>query len=182
MDLLKDEGATPLVSDADEGRARAAADRLGAKLVAPDDAFGTECDVFAPCATGPVLTGTIPRLRRRVIAGRANNQLGELEDARLLRDRGILYAPDFVINAGGVIHLAGYETLGWDDARMAARLAGLARPSPACSRRRTATASPPRRRPTGWRATDWPPGPRAADLQDSTRLRNPGSRASGTAR
>ena len=126
VDMLKGEGATLLISDADEGRARAAADRLGAKLVAPGDMLETECDVFAPCATGPVLTGeTIPRLGCGVVAGAANNQLGALEDARLLRDRGILYAPDFVINAGGVIHLAGYETLGWDDAAMAARLAGI---------------------------------------------------------
>ena len=68
---------------------------------------------------------TIPRLACRVVAGAANNQLGSAEDAALLAHRGILYAPDYVINAGGVIHLAGYETLGWDEARMGARLAGI---------------------------------------------------------
>ena len=59
------------------------------------------------------------------MAGAANNQLGGADDAALLAQRGILYAPDYVINAGGVIHLAGYETLGWDGAMMRARLAGI---------------------------------------------------------
>ena len=82
--------------------------------------------MFAPCATGPVFTPeTIPALACRAVAGAANNQLGTDADAGLLAERGILYAPDYVINAGGVIHLAGYETLGWDDATMAARLAGI---------------------------------------------------------
>jgi leucine dehydrogenase len=68
---------------------------------------------------------SIPLLRCRVVAGAANNQLATRWDADRLRDRGVLYAPDFVINAGGVIHLAGYERLGWDEARMTARLAGI---------------------------------------------------------
>jgi leucine dehydrogenase len=88
--------------------------------------IGTVCDIYAPCATGAVLTQeTIPRLACGVVAGAANNQLGEPKDADLLRERGILYAPDFVINAGGVLHLAGYETLGWDEAAMIAHLAGI---------------------------------------------------------
>jgi len=82
--------------------------------------------VYAPGATGAVLTSqTVPKLACRVVAGAANNQLGTAEDAALLAQRGILYAPDYVINAGGVIHLAGYETLGWDGAMMRARLAGI---------------------------------------------------------
>jgi leucine dehydrogenase len=82
--------------------------------------------VFAPCAGGAVLTeATIPHLRCRIVAGAANNQLGVAEDADRLRGAGILYAPDFVVNAGGVIHLAGYETLGWDDPTMEERLAGI---------------------------------------------------------
>lgn len=68
---------------------------------------------------------SIPLLRCRVVAGAANNQLATRWDAERLRDRGILFAPDFVINAGGVIHLTGYERLGWDDAQMTARLAGI---------------------------------------------------------
>jgi leucine dehydrogenase len=94
--------------------------------VDPEDVVGTECDVFSPCATGKVLTGrTIPNLRCRVVAGAANNQLGVAEDGDRLRDAGILFAPDFVINAGGVIHLAGSERLGWDDATTAKRLEAI---------------------------------------------------------
>ena len=95
-------------------------------MVDAEDVIGTECDVFSPCATGRVLTeATIPHLRCRIVAGAANNQLGVAEDGERLRDAGILFAPDFVINAGGVIHLGGYETLGWDDATMAERLEGI---------------------------------------------------------
>ena len=89
---------------------------------------GTPCDVFAPCATGGALNAdSIPRLRCRIVAGAANNQLATPEDADRLAARGILYAPDYVANAGGVLHLAGYESLGWDEAQMAARLAGIGR-------------------------------------------------------
>jgi leucine dehydrogenase len=88
--------------------------------------LGIECDVFAPCATGPVLTkDTILGFRCGIVAGAANNQLETAEDAERLAERGILYAPDYVVNGGGVIWLAGYETLGWDDAVMQARLAGV---------------------------------------------------------
>ena len=82
--------------------------------------------MLSPCATGAVLSAeTIPELACRAIAGAANNQLATPEDAARLAARGILYAPDYVANAGGVIWLAGYETLGWDDAHMRARLAGI---------------------------------------------------------
>jgi len=125
-DHLAEAGAGVLIADVDEGRAEKTADRVGGTVVEPESVVGTACDVFAPCAAGAVLTpDTIPRLACRVVAGAANNQLGTAEDAALLAQRGILYAPDYVINAGGVIHLAGYETLGWDEARMGARLAGI---------------------------------------------------------
>jgi leucine dehydrogenase len=82
--------------------------------------------MFSPCATGRVLTlETIPHLRCRAVAGAANNQLGTAQDGDLLQEAGILFAPDYVINAGGVIHLAGYETLGWDEPTMAKRLEGI---------------------------------------------------------
>jgi leucine dehydrogenase len=124
--MLHEAGATLIVSDLAPGRAEALADELGATPVAPDDVVGTRCDVLAPCATGGLLNAdTIPLLTCRVVAGAANNQLATPADGDRLTDAGILYAPDYVINAGGVIHLAGYETLGWDDARMAARLAGI---------------------------------------------------------
>lgn len=123
---LQEAGATLLLADLDAARASAMADELGAKVVGAPDVVGTECDVFSPCATGNVLTGgTIPHLWCRIVAGAANNQLGVAEDGERLRDAGILFAPDFVINAGGVIHLAGYETLGWDDVTMAERLEAI---------------------------------------------------------
>jgi leucine dehydrogenase len=126
VEHLHDAGAALLVSDLDAARAEAVADLVDARVVPPEGVIGTECDVFSPCATGNVLTGaTIPDLRCRIVAGAANNQLGVPEDGERLRDAGILFAPDFVINAGGVIHLAGYETLGWDDATMAKRLEGI---------------------------------------------------------
>jgi leucine dehydrogenase len=123
---LVEAGATLLVADVNGGRAAAIADELEATVVSAEEAIGTACDVLAPCATGKVVTGsTIPQLRCRIVAGAANNQLGAPEDGDRVRDAGILYAPDFVINAGGVIHLAGYETLGWDEATIAKRLEGI---------------------------------------------------------
>jgi leucine dehydrogenase len=125
-ELLREAGATILVADVDAERATTTADTVGASLVDPAAVIGTPCDVYAPCASGAVLTQeSIPRLACAIVAGAANNQLGEPKDADLLRERGILYAPDYVINAGGVLHLAGYETLGWDEAAMAAHLAGI---------------------------------------------------------
>jgi leucine dehydrogenase len=125
-DLLAGAGAKLVVSDVDAGRARAVAERVGADIVDPEEAFDTSCDVFSPCATGAVMNAdTIPRLRCRVVAGAANNQLAAPVDADRLSAAGILYAPDYVVNAGGVLHLAGYERLGWTPEQMAERLAGI---------------------------------------------------------
>jgi leucine dehydrogenase len=124
--LLSEAGAVLTVSDVDDERARALAAELGGSVVSADVVPDTPCHVLAPCATGGVLNAdTIPRLRCRIVAGAANNQLATPEDASRLARRGILYAPDYVANAGGVIHLAGQETLGWDEAQVAARLAGI---------------------------------------------------------
>jgi len=124
--LLRDAGARLVLADLDDERAAQVARGLGATSIAAHHVLDAECDVFSPCATGGVLSAeSIPLLRCRVVAGAANNQLATRWDAERLRDRGILFAPDFVINAGGVIHLAGYERLGWDDAQMTARLAGI---------------------------------------------------------
>jgi leucine dehydrogenase len=112
---LAAEGATVLVSDVDAERARA----TGFAVVAPDAAIGTDCDVYAPCAVGGTLSAaTIPALRCRVVAGCANNQLAAPEDAERLHERGILYAPDYVINAGGVVQLIGLEAEGWDEEQL----------------------------------------------------------------
>ena len=125
-ELLRDAGARLVLADLVDERAAEVATSLGAGWVPAHHVFDTECDVFSPGATGGVLSAeTIPLLRCRVVAGAANNQLATPWDGARLHDRGILYAPDYVINAGGVIHLAGYERLGWDQAQMAARLAGI---------------------------------------------------------
>lgn len=102
--LVAEAGARPLLSDLDEERARDRANELGGETVAPEDVFDTPCDVFAPCAVGGVLDDdTIPRLRCGVVAGSANNQLASSRHAGSLHRRGILYAPDHVVNAGGAI-------------------------------------------------------------------------------
>jgi leucine dehydrogenase len=119
-------GARPILSDVHEVRAKELAAELGGETVSRDDAIDTACDVFSPCATGGVLSAeTIPRLRCRVVAGAANNQLAEPDDAERLAERGILYAPDFVVNAGGIIHLASLEMLGEDEARRDERVAAI---------------------------------------------------------
>ena len=123
---LAEAGARVLVSDIDAGRASSLAGRIGAEIVSPDDAIATECDVYAPCALGGTLSAeTIPLLRCSVVAGCANNQLAEPEDGERLREAGILYAPDFVINAGGVLHAWGREGLGWTPEQVEERHAAL---------------------------------------------------------
>ncbi len=124
---LAQAGARLMVTDVDQARAKEAAETLGAEVVAPQDAVGTACDVFSPNATGGVLSSeTIPELRCRIVAGAANNQLTRAEDAALFGPLGILYAPDYVINAGGIIHLASLELLGEDEAKRDERLLGIA--------------------------------------------------------
>jgi leucine dehydrogenase len=115
-------GASVSVSDIDNERARS----TGFPVVVTGEEIGATCDVFAPCATGGVLSAeTIPRLRCAVVVGAANNQLAGPSDGERLADAGILYAPDYIANAGGVIWLTGYERLGWDEATMHARLAAV---------------------------------------------------------
>lgn len=122
---LLEAGAQVLVADTDPGRVRSLVE-FGARAIDPATALVAECDVLSPCATGAVLSAqTIPRLRCQVVAGAANNQLAELTDADLLNRRGILYAPDYVINAGGVLHGSGLELLGWTRAQLDERLAGI---------------------------------------------------------
>ena len=104
--LVARRGAKLVVSDIDQ-RKRAEADKLGARWLAPDKALTAEVDVLAPCALGGVLNeDTVPRLQAPVIAGAANNQLAEDTIADRLAQRGILWAPDFVANAGGIINIS----------------------------------------------------------------------------
>jgi glutamate dehydrogenase/leucine dehydrogenase len=119
---LAEAGARVLVSDVDEERARA----TGGEAVPPERVLETRVDVYSPCAVGGTLSSeSIPRLACRAVAGCANNQLAEPEDAERLRARGILYAPDYVVNAGGIIQLIGLEDEGWDEAQLEERLAGI---------------------------------------------------------
>ena len=105
--LLAEAGAKVLVSDLDAERAAELASEVGGREVDPDDALASECDVFAPCAVGGIISRhTVPHLRCRIVAGSANNQLQEDEDAQRLHDRGIVYAPDYILNAGGAMALA----------------------------------------------------------------------------
>jgi leucine dehydrogenase len=104
--FLLEAGAEVAVSDVERGRL-AEAERLGARVVANDTVLGEPCDILAPCATGAGLNErTIPELRCRIVGGGANNQLATDEDDERLVARGILYAPDFAINAGGLINVA----------------------------------------------------------------------------
>jgi leucine dehydrogenase len=112
---LAEAGARLVLADVDDVRAKELANELGGSSVDAEEIVDVDCDVFSPCATGGVLSrDSIARLRCRVVAGAANNQLAEPEDAERLAERGILYAPDYVVNAGGIIHLASLELLGED--------------------------------------------------------------------
>lgn len=104
MEHLEGEGAQLLVSDVVPELAARAAERFNATVVPPGEVYDVECDVFSPNALGRVLNDeTIPRLRCQLACGGANNQLGDDGHGELLRQRGIGYAPDFVVNSGGVI-------------------------------------------------------------------------------
>lgn len=113
--LLAADGATLVLADVNADRAKALAAELGAEAVDADAILTLETDIFSPNALGAILTETtIPQLRCKVVAGGANNQLATRADGKRLHDRGILYAPDYVINAGGIINV-GLEYLGQGD-------------------------------------------------------------------
>jgi leucine dehydrogenase len=118
LDLAHD-GAELLIADADADRAAAVAAEVRGGVVAADAVIGTRCDVFAPCAVAGVLTpATIAALDCAIVAGAANDTLASPGCAELLAARGILYVPDFVANAGGVIQIHA-ERVGWDDHHLA---------------------------------------------------------------
>jgi leucine dehydrogenase len=112
-----------VATDVNRERLDRAVDELGVEVVSADGIYDVECDVFAPCALGAVLNDeTIGRLRCSVIAGAANNQLlDERRHGEMLRERAILYAPDYVINAGGVINISCELRAGGYDAEAALR-------------------------------------------------------------
>ena len=105
--LLHEAGAKLIVADVNRANLNAVSADLPVDIVAPAEILYTDADVLAPCALGNILTtATIPRIKAKVIAGAANNQLSTLEDGARLSARKILYAPDYVINAGGIISVS----------------------------------------------------------------------------
>jgi leucine dehydrogenase len=115
-------GATLLVTDIDP-RKRALADSLNARWVEPEAALSAPVDVFAPCALGGLLDHeTVPAIGAPIVAGAANNQLADDEVAALLAARGVLWAPDFVVNAGGIINISVELEAGGYDPRRAGEL------------------------------------------------------------
>jgi leucine dehydrogenase len=120
---LYEAGAKLIVADVDQPRAAQVSEELGARVVPAEGIYAAEADIFAPCALGGILNDqTIPQLRAELVAGAANNQLLEPRHGDLLEQRGILYAPDYAANAGGVIHGCCVEMLGWDAERALQRI------------------------------------------------------------
>jgi len=114
--LLNEAGAKLIVSDVDDQRLARTVDAFGARAVATEEIFRMRADVFAPCALGGILNDqTIPELKVQIVAGAANNQLLDERHGAMLRERNILYAPDYVANAGGVLNGC-VELLGWEPA------------------------------------------------------------------
>ena len=112
---LHNAGARLVVADVNLVRAREVAARSGARVVDPDQILSEPADVLAPCALGAVFNAeTVPRVQAGIVAGAANNQLATLEDGDRLHGRGVLYLPDFLVNAGGIISVA-REYLGTGD-------------------------------------------------------------------
>ncbi|TGE37790.1 Glu/Leu/Phe/Val dehydrogenase [Desulfosporosinus fructosivorans] len=104
---LHEEGAKLIVTDIHDDVIKRVVDEMGARVVGCDEIFGVEADIFAPCAMGAVINDeTIPQFKFRIIAGAANNILNEDRHGDKLHELGIIYAPDYVINAGGVINVA----------------------------------------------------------------------------
>ena len=114
---LHEAGARLIVSDIDAAKTARVEKATGAKVVQGDAIFSADADIFSPCALGGIINDkTIPKLKVHIVAGGANNQLLEERHGDELQRRGILYAPDYVANAGGVINVYG-EVVGWDAQR-----------------------------------------------------------------
>ena len=115
-------GAKLIVADVDPTKAKRVVDDHCAAAVMPEEIYYVAADVFAPCALGGVLNDqTIPQMKATLVVGAANNQLWEPRHGDLLQQRGVLYAPDYAANAGGVINGCCREMLGWDVPRTLAK-------------------------------------------------------------
>jgi leucine dehydrogenase len=118
--FLHEAGAELLISDVNRDNLKMTTDEMPVTVVAPNELLFADVDVLAPCALGNILTSTtIPKIKAKIIAGAANNQLSTAEDGVRLAERDILYAPDYVINAGGIISVAAeyYGNSSEDDVR-----------------------------------------------------------------
>jgi len=103
---LHEEGAKLIVTDIRDYVVKQAVETFGATAVAPNEIYGVNCDIYSPCALGATINDeTIPQLKAKVVAGAANNQLKDTKHGEILHNMGIVYAPDYVINAGGVINV-----------------------------------------------------------------------------
>lgn len=123
---LADAGANLVIADPEPGRRDRLGHILDARIVGTDEIAEVEADIFAPCALGGALTRDVARkLKARLVCGAANNQLASVEVAPLLMARGIAYAPDYVVNAGGIISVSA-EYLGEDRSDVEERVAGIA--------------------------------------------------------
>jgi len=124
---LVDRGARLTVADVSTENLERAVRDFGAVAVSPDEIYAVSCDVFAPCALGaPVNDATLPRLQCAIVAGAANNVLAEPRHGQALADRGILYAPDYAINSGGLINVAfEYRPEGYNAAEVQAKVSGV---------------------------------------------------------
>lgn len=106
-EYLHNEGAKLIVTDINEEAVKHAVDNFGATAVGTEEIYDVDCDIFSPCALGATINDdTLSRLKAKAIAGSANNQLAESRHGDMLHEKGIIYAPDYVINAGGVINVA----------------------------------------------------------------------------
>lgn len=123
--LLSEAGARLIVSDVDTNRVARAVATFAASACAPESIYDADADIFAPCALGAIINDdTLPRMKFSVIGGAANNQLAHDDHGDALRKREILYAPDFVINAGGMIRVASERT-GFDQALVDVQVEGI---------------------------------------------------------
>ena len=139
---LHGEGAKLVVTDVNPDAVRHACEAFGAEAAAPDEIATCRCDIFSPNAMGAILNDqTIARLRASVIAGGANNQLALARHGDALRERSILYAPDYVINGGGVIRVAG-QMFGWSDQEIERRVLAIAETLHAIFRKADAAGAP----------------------------------------
>lgn len=125
VDMLLARGAMAAIADPDPDAIARVTSRHDVTVVSPDEIYGVDCDVFSPCALGGVINDdTIKRLKCKVVAGSANNQLADERHGADLHRGGILYAPDYIINSGGLINVA-EEISGYDSERAMRKTAGI---------------------------------------------------------